>query len=70
MSRVEDYNIVWTSQSKNSSESMPVGGRDIGINVWAKDGDLLIYVQRNGSFDENNEYLKLGRLRLSVERLS
>ena len=24
-----EYNIVWTSQSKNSSESMPFGGGDI-----------------------------------------
>jgi hypothetical protein len=30
-------------------------------------GDLLFYVQRSGCFDENNEYLKLGRIRLRLD---
>ncbi len=59
----QDY--VWTSQSKNSSESMPVGGHDIGLNVWVEGGDLLIYMQQSGWLDENNTLLKAGRLRLS-----
>ncbi len=33
------YNVVWTSQSKDASESMPVGGHDIGLNVWVEEGD-------------------------------
>lgn len=37
---IDQYNVVWTSQSKNSGESMPVGGGDIGLNVWLEDGDL------------------------------
>ena len=37
--------VVWTSQSRNSSESMPCGGHDIGMNVWIERGDLLFYVQ-------------------------
>ncbi|WP_422081591.1 DUF5703 domain-containing protein [Ulvibacterium sp.] len=61
-----DYNIVWTAQSKNSAESMPVGGGDIGCNVWVENGELLVYVQRSGSLAETNEYLKLGRLRLKL----
>ncbi|MDR1331484.1 MAG: DUF5703 domain-containing protein [Tannerella sp.] len=28
------YNITWDSPAKNSSESMPCGGSDIGLNVW------------------------------------
>ena len=32
------YNVVWTTQSKNSSESMPLGGGDIGLNVWVENG--------------------------------
>jgi Domain of unknown function (DUF5703) len=36
------YNIVWNSQSKNASESMPCGGGDIGMNVWVEKGELLI----------------------------
>ncbi|AUP80684.1 hypothetical protein C1H87_18985 [Flavivirga eckloniae] len=61
---LDEYNIVWTEQSKNSSESMPVGGGDIGCNVWVENGELLLYVQRSGSIAETNEYLKLGRMRL------
>jgi len=61
------YNVVWTTPSKDSSESMPCGGGDTGMNVWVENGDLLLYVQRSGCFDENNQYLKLGRLRVHLE---
>ena len=27
-------NLVWNTQSRNASESMPCGGGDIGMNVW------------------------------------
>ena len=64
---LDAYNVVWHSQSKNASESMPCGGGDTGLNVWVEKGDLLIYAQRSGCFDENNQYLKLGRLRVRLE---
>ena len=57
---------VWTSQSRNSSESMPCGGHDIGLNVWVQNGDLLFYISRSGTFDENNTFLKLGRVRVRL----
>lgn len=59
-------NFVWNSQSKNSSESMPCGGGDIGLNVWVEDDDVLFYVSRSGSFDENNTLLKQGRFRVRL----
>lgn len=62
----DQYNITWATQSKNSSESMPCGGHDIGLNVWVEDGDILFYMQRSGSLAETNEYLKLGRMRLQL----
>ena len=40
----KDY--VWTTPSRNSSESMPCGGCDIGMNVWVENGDVLFYVKR------------------------
>lgn len=61
------YNVAWTSPSKDASESMPCGGGDTGMNVWVENGDLLCYVQRSGCFDENNQYLKLGRLRVRLK---
>ncbi|WP_460948918.1 DUF5703 domain-containing protein [Spirosoma daeguense] len=63
---IDQYNVAWTSQSKNSSESMPCGGGDIGLNVWVENGDLLFYVAKSGTFDHNNTVLKLGRVRLKL----
>ena len=60
----KDYQ--WLSPSKNASESMPCGGGDVGMNVWVEQGDVLFYLSRSGSFDENNTLLKHGRIRLSV----
>jgi hypothetical protein len=59
-----DY--TWVSPSHNSSESMPCGGGDIGLNVWVENGDLLFYVSRSGAFDENNTMLKQGRFRVRL----
>lgn len=63
---IESYNVTWNSPSKNSSESMPVGGGDIGLNVWVENGDVLLYLGKSGAFDENNTLLKLGRVRLQL----
>lgn len=63
---IDQYNIVWNSQSKNSSESMPCGGGDVGLNVWVENGDLLVYIAKSGTFDHNNTVLKLGRVRLKL----
>ena len=60
------YNVVWNSQSENSSESMPCGGGDIGLNVWVEDGDVIFYISRSGTFDEHNTLLKLGRIRIQL----
>lgn len=32
----DSYDVTWTTQSRNSSESMPLGGGDIGLNVWSE----------------------------------
>ena len=63
---LDNCNIVWTSQSKNSSGSMPCGGGDIGLNVWTEKGDVLFYISKSGTFDENNGFLKLGRIRIRL----
>ncbi|GAB3417924.1 DUF5703 domain-containing protein [Niabella aquatica] len=64
--QLSSYNIAWQSQSKNAGESMPVGGGDIGCNVWVENNELLLYFSKSGSFDENNAFLKSGRLRLKL----
>lgn len=64
---LDEYNIVWNSQSQNSAQSMPLGGGDIGLNVWVENDELLFYISRSGTFDENNAMLKLGRVRVSID---
>lgn len=63
----DQYNIVWETQSKNASDSMPVGGGDIGLNVWVEKNELLLYMQRSGVHDEYNGFPKLGRVRIWTE---
>ncbi|HWV66561.1 DUF5703 domain-containing protein [Chitinophaga sp.] len=63
---LDNYNITWNSQSRNSAGSMPCGGSDIGVNVWMENGELLCYLSRSGTFDENNTLLKQGRLRIKL----
>lgn len=59
-------NYTWTTPSTNSSESMPCGGGDIGMNVWVENGELLFYISRSGTFDEHNTLLKQGRVRVKL----
>ncbi|KAL1970104.1 hypothetical protein VTN77DRAFT_6509 [Rasamsonia byssochlamydoides] len=63
----DSYNVVWTTQSRNSSESMPLGGGDLGLNVWAENGTILFYIAKSGTFDDNNSLVKLGLVRLTLE---
>lgn len=65
---IAKYNLRWDSQSNNSGESMPCGGHDTGANVWVEDNEVLFYLDRSGSFDENNQMLKLGRFRITFDR--
>ena len=40
--RLGAYDVVWKAPSENASESMPCGGGDIGLNVWApRLGELI-----------------------------
>jgi hypothetical protein len=65
-SELDKCDMVWTTQSQNSSQSMPCGGGDIGLNVWVEQGDVLFYIARSGTYDENNALLKLGRVRIHL----
>lgn len=56
---------VWTEPSLiGSAGSMPLGGGDIGMNVWTQPetNDAYFYLSQSGCFDENNSLLKLGRV--------
>lgn len=62
----ENYTVAWTSQSRNSAESMPCGGGDIGLNIWMENDELYFYLAQSGAFDEHNTLLKLGRVKLRL----
>ena len=66
ITELDKCDMVWMNQSHNSSQSMPCGGGDIGLNVWVEHGDILFYIARSGNYDENNALLKLGRVRIHL----
>ena len=50
---IDAQNVVWTTPSKDSSGSMPIGNGDIGLNVWAEEnGDILFYIGKTDAWDE------------------
>lgn len=59
--------VVWTTPSKDSSGSMPLGNGEVGINLWVEEGgDLVFLISRSDSFSEIARLLKVGRLRVSL----
>jgi alpha-L-fucosidase 2 len=64
---VNQYDVIWTSPSQDSSGSMPIGNGDLALNVWVeKSGDLLFYIAKADAFSENDQLLKLGRVRVKL----
>jgi len=64
---VDQYNVVWDTPSENCNGSMPLGNGDTALNVWVeRNGDLLFYISKNDSWDENCRLLKLGRVRVAL----
>jgi hypothetical protein len=35
--RLDQYNVVWDSPSRDASGSMPIGNGDLGANVWVEE---------------------------------
>ena len=64
--RLKNYNVIWTSTSKNSSESMPLGNGSIACNVWLEpSGDLLLFIASPDAWSEFGRLLKLTKLRVT-----
>ena len=62
------YNVVWDTPSKDCRGSMPIGNGEIGLNVWVEGtGDLLFYIGRTDSWDDNGRLLKVGKVRISID---
>ena len=65
---ISKYDVIWDTQSKHSGEAMPCGGFDTGASIWTEKNDILFYLDRSGHFDENNQMLKVGRIRIHFEK--
>lgn len=64
----ENYDIVWTTPSQDSWDSMPLSGASgAGATVWVQDGALWLYLGHSDAFDESGNNLKLGCLRLTPQ---
>lgn len=69
---LETCNVIWNEPGKSSSDSMPLGNGDIGLNVWTEpNGDLLFYIGKTDAWSENPNdkagLAKLGRVRVSLD---
>ena len=63
---INNVSALVTFSISSDGKSMPLGGGDIGANVWVEKGDLYFYFSRSGTFDEHNTLLKLGRVKVSL----
>jgi Domain of unknown function (DUF5703) len=62
------YNVVWDSPSRDYTGSMPLGNGEIGLNFWVEEtGDLLFYLGRTDTWDDNGRLLKIGKVRISID---
>jgi alpha-L-fucosidase 2 len=77
--QLDAYNVSWNTPGPSSSQSMPTGNGDIGLNVWVEpNGDLCFYIGKTDAWDaasatEENQWIKaggvlmkLGKVRVSV----
>jgi len=66
--RMDPYNVVWQTPSKDASGSMPLGNGRTGLNAWVEEsGDLLFYLSRIDSWGDNGRLLKVGRVRIRLD---
>ncbi len=63
---VADYNVAWDSPSRDCHGSMPLGNGDISVNAWVEpSGDLIFYIGKTDSWDDNARLLKVGKVRVT-----
>ena len=61
------YDVKFDSLGRYSANSMPLGNGDIGLNVWTEqNGDVLFYISKSDAWEEANNLVKVGRVRVSL----
>jgi hypothetical protein len=79
LSALNAYNIDWDMPGPSSSQSMPLGNGDIGLNAWVEPGgDICFYISKTDAWGtaaehETNNWqrdggvlMKLGKIRITV----
>src|ERR1700748_1263545 len=52
-SRLDSFNVTWTTPGPGPAESMPLGDGDIGLNAWVEPGgDLLFYISKTDAWGD------------------
>ncbi len=65
---LNQYNVTWDSPGSDSSDSMPLGNGDVGLNVWVEqNGDLLFYLSKTDSWGDYGRLLKLTKVRIALD---
>lgn len=63
-----NYDVVWTTPSKDASESMPLGNGDVGVNAWiTPDAKLSFYISKTDCWSDNGRLLKVGRMHITLD---
>lgn len=66
--RMNRYNVVWNSPSKDATGVMPVGNGDIAAGICAiENGDLYLLLAKNDAYTYMGDIFKTGRVRVSVK---
>ena len=61
------YNVVWSSPSKDASGQMPIGNGDIAAGVYVlENGDLYLLLSKNDAYSYQGDLFKTGRVRVSL----
>lgn len=57
--------VTWDSPSADARGSMPLGNGDLALNAWVEpSGDLLFYLGKTDSWEDNSRLAKLGLIRV------
>jgi alpha-L-fucosidase 2 len=59
--------VVWDTRSVDARGSMPLGNGDIALNAWVEPGgDLLFYIGKTDSWEDNSRLAKIGLVRVRL----
>jgi hypothetical protein len=65
--RMNRYNVVWNTPSKDATGVMPLGNGDIAAGVYAiENGDLYLLLAKNDAYTYMGDIFKTGRVRISL----